>query len=71
MDKIPGIQRIGRFLIASIKKLDAIFIKTHYHEYPILNDKGEIIGHEFYTTRGGKVVRTKKKEGDESDTNIK
>ena len=70
MDKIPRFQRIGRFLIASLKKLDVIFIKTHYHEHPILNDKGEIIGHEFYTTRGGKVVRNMKKEGDESDANI-
>jgi hypothetical protein len=40
------------------KPLD-IFVKANYHEYPIVDKEGNIIGSEFVTTHDGLLIRPK------------
>ena len=46
-----------------------IFKKAHYHEYPILDDDGKVVGHEIVTTRGGyttsSVLKTNEMDNEE------
>lgn len=39
-----------------IDKLGRLLEKVHYHEYPVEDENGNIIGHEVITTRGSKVI---------------
>lgn len=42
-----------KFISNVLSQLLNIFKKAHYHEFPILDDNGEIVGYEIVTTRGG------------------
>lgn len=37
-------------------KIGRLLEKAHYHEYPVKDENGNIIGHEVITTRGSKVI---------------
>jgi hypothetical protein len=41
-----------------LKLLD-ILVKANYHEYPIMDKEGNIIGSEFVTAHGGLLFRPK------------
>jgi hypothetical protein len=43
-----------------IRKLVCLLAKANYHEYPIVDEKGEIIAHEFFTTHGEALIRINK-----------
>ena len=45
------------------RKFLALLVKANYHEYRVLDKNGEVIGYEFYTTRGNKVIRIMNKDG--------
>jgi hypothetical protein len=44
--------------------------KAHYHEFPILDENGEIVGYEIVSTRGGysrtNVVEPQEKDDEEN-----
>jgi hypothetical protein len=37
-------------------KIGRLLEKVHYHEYPVKDESGKIIGYETITTRGTKVL---------------
>ena len=41
------------------RKLLDLYVKANYHEYPVKDKDGNIIGSEFVTTRGEAVIRLK------------
>jgi len=41
------------------RKLLDLYVKANYHEYPIMDKEGNIIGSEFVTTHGGLLIRPK------------
>lgn len=45
--------QVWKFINKVLSQLLNIFKKAHYHEYPILDDDGKVVGHEIVTTRGG------------------
>jgi len=45
--------KIWSFTQNIIIQLLELLKRAHYHEYPILDNEGEIIGYEIVTTRGG------------------
>jgi len=49
---------INRIKLSFLKLLD-IFVKANYHEYPVLDEEGNIIGSEFVTTHDGILIRPK------------
>ena len=53
-----------------LKLLD-ILVKANYHEYPIVDKEGNIIGSEFVTTHDGLLIRPKivPKDNDKSVSN--
>ena len=58
--------QVWKFIKNVIIQLLDVFKKAHYHEYPILGDDGEIVGHEIVTTRGGytRLTTSKSQEKD-------
>jgi hypothetical protein len=42
---------------ALFEKLLGCYVRAHYHEYPIVDANGQIIGHEFHTTRDHMMTR--------------
>jgi len=59
--KIQQTSLLNRFKIWIIGLLHRI-AQVHYHEYPVLDDNGELVGIEFITTRGNRVIRIKSNE---------
>ena len=60
IEKKPGFscqkKMIGKRLVNLLKKLLDLYAMSHYPEYPVMDEDGQIIGHEFYSTRGGTVT---------------
>jgi len=54
------------------QKLLDIFVKANYHEYPIVDEGGNIIGSEFVITHDGLLIRPKiePKGDDKSASNL-
>jgi hypothetical protein len=46
-------------IISIFLKLLDILVKANYHEYPIVDKEGNIIGSEFVTTHDGLLIRPK------------
>lgn len=60
IEKKPGFsyqkKMIGKRLVDLLNKWLDLYVAAHYHEYPVVDEDGQIIGHEFYSTRGGTVI---------------
>lgn len=59
--------QVWKFIQTVSTQLLELFKKAHYHEYPILDDHGEIIGYEIVTTRGGYTRLTNSETGEKEN----
>lgn len=61
--------RINHLLVYLIKQILHAYKKAHYHEYPIYNDSGEIIGFEVITSSGTYLVYKNVEKSIDSESN--
>jgi len=62
---------IIKLINSILRKLLDIIVKANYHEYPIMDEEGNMIGSEFVTTHDGSLVQSKivPKDNDKSAIN--
>lgn len=49
------------------QKLLGFYVKANYHEYPVMDKEGNVIGSEFVTAHVGAVIRSKIITNDNDD----
>lgn len=64
-------KKIIKPLMIFFHKLLGLYVKANYHEYPVMDKEGNIIGSEFVTAHVGAVIRPTiiTNDNDESGTN--
>jgi hypothetical protein len=64
------LQRLARVAGRAFDWRVSLKEKVHYHEYPVRDERGEIVGYEFFTTSSGSVsyVETAKKDSPTGDS---
>jgi len=68
MKKLDSIWAI-KHLATCINKWLLILVKANYHEFPVLDKKGNIVSYEFFTTHGESLIRinTTRSDGDKNN----
>lgn len=62
------IEKIRRYLKRLFLKIISVYRDSVYHEFPVLDEEGNILYYEIYLPRSEKAIQAKEQKGNDKET---